>query len=156
MPERYSELLSMNRLHVWLIGGVAALTLASCGKSPDSTSSGAAPASAPAAPDKAMTTSTPQPVKLKEAGFTALQGVISKTKTAAEAGNFDQAKAEFEKFEDSWKTVEDGVKAKSSETYGEIEDGMDTVNSGIKGKNKEKVLSALQTLTKSIASAVKP
>jgi hypothetical protein len=126
--------------------GVALITLASC-SSPKEAS--VAPPSPPV--EKAAPTAG----QAEGSGFTALQNVISKTKTAVEAGKFDQAKTEFGKFEDSWKTVEDGVKAKASKTYDAIEEGMDSVNNGLKSKNKEASLTALQALSKNVASVAK-
>jgi hypothetical protein len=152
MPESYLGKFNMYKFHPWLVSSVAVLALASCSTPQSSTPSAPAPASPAMAPDKAMTPTTQPGVS----GFTALQNVVNKTQAAVEAGNFEQAKAEFGKFEDSWKTVEDGVKSKSSATYSAIEDGMDDVNGGIKDKNKAQVLSALQTLTKSIVSVAKP
>ncbi len=134
----------MNRFYAALLGGLSTLLLVSCGSSP-STPQAAAPASAPPA--------SPAAAKPTAAGFMALQKVINQTKTAVEAGNFEQAQVAFDKFEPAWKTVEDGVKAKSSATYEAIEDGMDAVNKGIKGKSKEQVLEALKTIAKSLAIA---
>jgi hypothetical protein len=92
----------------------------------------------------------------KAAGFTAIQGVISSTKKAVEAGKLDVAKTELAKFEDSWKTVEDGVKSKSPENYKAIEDGVESVQTGIaKKQNKEALLASLQKLSQSIDKARK-
>lgn len=138
----------MRRVTSWLLSSIALMTLASCSSpqapanSPTSVESPAAKASAPA------NQSTTQ-------GFTALQNVVTKTKAAVEVGNFEQGKKEFDKFEDSWKTVEDGVKAKDSKTYGVIEEEMDSVNNGIKSKNKNNVLKELESLSKNIASVSK-
>jgi iron uptake system EfeUOB component EfeO/EfeM len=89
------------------------------------------------------------------AAFQTLQGVVNKTKTAVEAGNFDQAKTDFSKFETSWKLVQPAVRAKAPNTYKAIEDGVTAVNSGIKGKNKQTVLNTLTSLSKSITTASK-
>jgi soluble cytochrome b562 len=89
-------------------------------------------------------------------GFTALQGTIGSTKKAIAAGKLDAAKTEFAKFEDSWKTVEDGVKAKSGETYRAIEDGVKSVESGIDSKqDKAALLASLQKLSQSIEKVSK-
>jgi hypothetical protein len=93
------------------------------------------------------------PAKTAVNGFIALQTVVSQTKGAIEKGDFNQAKTEFSKFEDSWKTVEDGVKAKAPKVYSAIEDGMDQVTQGIKSKNKDQTLAALKALTTNITSA---
>jgi hypothetical protein len=131
----------MNRFQLLLVG-TAILGLAGCGEPKASTpeapvaqASGAAGAS----------------------GFTALQGVTGKTAAAVKSDKFDQAKTEFEQFETSWKTVEDGVKTKSSDTYKQIEEGLDTVNGEFKNKqpDKTKVIAALQSLSKEITAAAK-
>lgn len=88
-------------------------------------------------------------------GFTALVGVVSNTKTAVEAGNFDQAEKAFDKFEDAWNKVEDGVKAKSANSYDAIEDAESQVESAIKAKDKAKALAGLETLNKNITAVSK-
>ncbi len=154
----------MNPLQSSLILGAVVWGLASCSSPQASTPDASTPASSPAATapkaspsPSAMTTKAPAgAMSAASAGFTALQGVIAHTKTAIEAGNFVQGKTEFDNFETSWKTVEDGVKAKSGETYTAIEDGMDKVTEGLKSKNKADVLAGLQALDKSVAIAAKP
>lgn len=133
----------MNRLQLLLVG-FAILGLAGCGEPQAST---------PEAPTTQASSTAVSP----SAGFTALQGVTDKTAAAVKSDKFDQAKTEFEKFETSWKTVEDGVKAKSSDTYNKIEEGLDTVKGEFKNKqpDKAKVTTALQSLSKTITSAAK-
>jgi hypothetical protein len=132
----------MKRFQALLLSGLVVLGLASCGEPQ---------ASAPASSTALATSGKPA------AGFTALQGVTDKTTIAVKAGKFDRAKTEFGKFEESWKTVEDGVKTKSSDTYKAIEAGLDTVSGELKNNqpDKAKMLSALQSLAQSIASASK-
>ena len=136
----------MKRFTLWLISAVAVGTLASCAGSKDDS---APLAEAPTTAEKTATSSAKRPAP----GFGALQAVIMQTKSAIEKGDFKQAKSEFGKFEESWKTVEDGVKAKTPKVYSAIEDGMDSVSEGIKGKNKEKTLTALNALKVSVSSA---
>lgn len=90
--------------------------------------------------------------------FKGLQGVVSNTKAAVEAGNITKAKSEFGKFEGYWSKVEDGVKAKSPTAYKTIEDNADEIQSSLKASapNKQKVLTALQSLDKNITSVAKP
>lgn len=88
-------------------------------------------------------------------GFQALTDVVAKTKMAVNAGDFTKAKDEFDKFEDSWSKVEDGVKAKSAKTYDAIEEGMDQTTAAIKASDKTKALAALQTLDQNVATAAK-
>lgn len=131
----------MNRIQSLLIGGVAVFMLASCSTQKQA--------------NQPTETSVPTAEKPTADGFTTLQQVVNKTQTAVTAGNFEQAKTEFGKFEDSWKTVEDGVKGKSSKTYDAIEEGMDNVSKGIKDKSKENTLTALKSLSTSLVSAAK-
>ncbi|WP_146138389.1 DUF4363 domain-containing protein [Chamaesiphon polymorphus] len=87
-------------------------------------------------------------------GFTALLEVIRSTEKAIVAGRLDRAKIEFTKFENSWKTVEDGVKSKSADTYKAIENEVGLVNSGIASKqSKDILLTNLQKLKRSIIKA---
>jgi soluble cytochrome b562 len=130
----------MNRFQSLVLSGVVLLMLASCSSSKQATS-----------PE----TSAPAAEKPAANGFTTLQTVVNKTQTAVAAGNFSQAKTEFGKFEDTWKTVEDGVKEKSSKTYDAIEENMDNVSKGIKDKSKENTLTALKSLSAVVASAAK-
>jgi hypothetical protein len=137
----------MSRFKLLLVGGsLALLGLSSCGDPqtsvPETSSTAAVKTEAAANP---------------AAGFTALQNVTEKTTAAVKAGKFDQAKADFEKFEDAWKTVEDGVKVKSSKTYDAIEEGLDSVNGELKNKqpDKAKMLTALQSLSQNIVTAAK-
>jgi Domain of unknown function (DUF4363) len=88
-------------------------------------------------------------------GFNALESVVANTKTAVEAGKFDKAQQEFDKFENSWAKVEDGVKTKSSKTYNAIEDATTQVKGALKAKDKAKALQSLQILNTNIATASK-
>jgi septal ring factor EnvC (AmiA/AmiB activator) len=83
--------------------------------------------------------------------------VVSNTKAAVEAGNFSKANTEFSQFEDNWKQVEDGIKAKSSDRYKAIEDSLDRVTGELKGSqpNKQQVLSDLQSMENNINSVAK-
>jgi outer membrane murein-binding lipoprotein Lpp len=133
----------MNRFQLLLVG-TAILGLAGCGEPK---------ASAPEAP----ATQASSAAKTPASGFTALQGVTDKTAAAVKADKLAQAKTEFEKFEPSWKIVEDDVKAKSSDTYKKIEESLDTVNGEFKNKqpDKIKVEAALQSLRKEITAAAR-
>lgn len=88
-------------------------------------------------------------------GFGDLTAVVSKTQQAVEANDFAKARDEFDKFEDAWSKVEDGVKAKSNDTYNAIEDNVDKLQDAMKASNKEKSIEALQALNNSILSAAK-
>jgi hypothetical protein len=111
-------------------------------------------------PTTSPSTAAPKPSAAAEptsAGFASLNTVVSKTRTAVTAGDFEQGKTEFGKFEDSWKTVEDGVRAKAGGTYyGAIEKAAGTVNTGLKGKDAAATLAGLKTLNENLATAAKP
>ncbi len=131
----------------------------------------ATPGAAPAIPGAAPTTSVPPvktatapksttpPVKKSPApaaaatstatgpGFPALRTIISTTKKAGEAANFDVATTEFSKFEDAWKTVEDKVKAKKPAEYKAIETTVEAANMAIAKKDKTALLGSLQKLS---------
>jgi hypothetical protein len=130
----------MRRFQLLLVSCFAVLGLASCGEPQASISE---------------TSNVAQAVANPAAGFTSLKDVTEKTATAIKAGKFDDAKATFGKFEDSWKIVEDGVKEKSAKTYDAVEENLDTVNSELKNKQPEKtkLLAALQSLSQTIAMA---
>jgi hypothetical protein len=134
----------MSRFQSLLMGSLLLVGLGSC-----------------STPEASVPEKSAAPVKTEAsnpaAGFTVLQNVTEKTTTAVNADKFDQAKTEFEKFEYSWKTVEDGVKAKSSKTYTAVEDGLDTMNGELKNKqpDKAKMLAALKSLNQSIATISK-
>jgi hypothetical protein len=134
-------------MRIWqlLCGGLLVLNITSCAKKPTVVES---------------STTTPglstAPAIKKSSGFTDLQGVIGATKKAIESGKLDVAKTEFAKFEASWKTVEDGVKTKSPESYKAIEDGVESVEKGIGSKqSKEALTASLQKLSQSIDRASK-
>ncbi|WP_017316951.1 hypothetical protein [Mastigocladopsis repens] len=90
-------------------------------------------------------------------GVEGLLGVVSNTRVAVEAGDFAKAKEEFQKFEDNWQKVEDGIKAKSPDSYEAIEDSADEITGALKGSapSKEKVMPQLQSLEKNINGVAK-
>jgi len=136
----------MKRLYIVLIVGIlSAFTLAGCSKTEQS-----ATETQPTATSTESSASKTQPKPAE--GVSGLLGVVSNTKTAVEAGDFAKAKQEFNKFEDVWKTIEDGIKTKSPASYKAIEDSLDKVTAQLKGTapNKEKVLTELKSLDKSI------
>lgn len=90
-----------------------------------------------------------------QGGFDALANVILNTKAAVETGDFNQATQEFDKFESAWVKVEDGVKTKSSKTYGVIEDAATQVKSALKAKDKAKAQEGLNILNTNITAVSK-
>lgn len=146
----------MNRLHqVLIIAAISVLALAGCNSAEQSTTQ-TSPAASSASPVEAAQ-QTASSAAAAKGGFDGLLSVVSTTNAAVEAGNFANAKQEFEKFEDVWKNVEDGVKAKSPDGYKAIEGSMDEVMGALKGsgQNKEKALAALQSLEKNITGVAK-
>ena len=94
----------------------------------------------------------------EETGSQSLLSVVNNTKSAVESGDFAKAKTEFDKFEDSWKPGDEGIKGKSPKNYKAIEDSMDKIEGELKASqpSKEKVLPELQSLEKTIAAVEKP
>lgn len=135
--------------YVLIVGAIALLTLVGC-SSPNQTTT-QTPAGSPASNTGAARVTSSQ------AGYQSLLGVVSNTRAAVEAGNYTQAKAEFTKFEDNWKQVEDGIKAKSGDSYKAIEDSLDRVTGQLRGAqpNKQQVLTDLQSLEKNINGVAK-
>lgn len=97
------------------------------------------------------------PASTTTPGNDGLLAVVSKTKTAVTSGDFVQAKKEFDKFEDVWKEVEDGIKAKSRDNYEAIEKSMDDISGELKASKpkKDKLLTELQSLEKTINAVSK-
>ena len=127
-----------------IIAGISLLTLVGCTSAEKATTE-----TTPAATSKSTGTAT---TKKSIPGNKGLLAVVSKTKTAVTSGNFVQAKKEFDKFEDAWKEVEDGIKAKSRDNYEAVEKSMDEISSELKASKpqKDKLLASLQLLTKTI------
>jgi hypothetical protein len=143
----------MKRFTLWLMSGITALTLVSCGDSTSQAPKAEAPTTTMAKPAEKAAAKPAAKSAAPAAGFAALQTVVSTTKAAIVKGDFNQAKTEFGKFETAWKPVEDGIKAKAPKLYTAIENGMDSIEQGIKSKDKAKTLSALDALKASITSA---
>ena len=136
---------------VLIIGAMSIFALTGCNQTETTQSS---PGESSASPVATATTSS----SAAPAGYSGLLGVVSSTKASVEAGNFAQAKTDFDKFEDNWKPIEDGFKDKSKDSYSAIEDSSDQVKNELKGSqpNKAKILAALQTMETSINKASKP
>ncbi|MBD6615277.1 DUF4363 family protein [Komarekiella sp. 'clone 1'] len=140
----------MKRLiYIISLTAISLLTLVGCNSPQQSTTQ------TPATTETTGGTTVSQTPGATQAGFDALSSVVSNTKTSVEAGNFDKAQQEFDKFENAWVKVEDGVKTKSSKTYNAIEDAATQVKGALKAKDKAKVLEGLQTLNSNIATVSK-
>jgi septal ring factor EnvC (AmiA/AmiB activator) len=127
-----------------IIASISLLTLVGCSNAEKATTE-----TTPAATSKSTGTAT---TKKSTANNKGLILVVFKTKTAVTSGNFVQAKKEFDKFEDAWKEVEDGIKAKSRDNYEAVEKSMDEISSELKASKpqKDKLLASLQSLKKTI------
>ena len=82
--------------------------------------------------------------------FVAMQTVVTRTQVAIAKNDFNMAKMEFSKFEDSWKKVEGGVKSKGPKVYDAIEANITDIEKGIASKNKNQTMMVLQALVSSI------
>ncbi|WP_016953149.1 DUF4363 family protein [Anabaena sp. PCC 7108] len=140
----------MKRLiYIIPITAISLLTLVGCNSAEQSTTE------TPTATETTGGTKVSATPGATQGGFDSLSSVVSKTKAAVEAGKFDTAQQEFDKFEDYWSKVEDGVKTKSSKTYNAIEDTVTQVKGDLKAKDKAKALKQLQILNTNIATASK-
>ncbi|MCW5313499.1 DUF4363 domain-containing protein [Nostoc sp. KVJ3] len=128
---------------------ISLLALAGCNSDKQATTQ------TPATTETTAATTVAKTPGATQGGFDTLVGVVSNTKTAVKAGKFDKAQQEFNKFEDAWSKVEDGVKTKSSKTYNVIEDTATQVKGALKTKDKAKSLKGLQTLETNIATVSK-
>ncbi|MCX5983453.1 DUF4363 domain-containing protein [Anabaena sp. AL93] len=127
-----------------IIASISLLALVGCNKPEQS-----ATETTPAATSNSTKKVPGQKSTVSNAGLFA---VVSKTKTAVTSGNFVQAKKEFDKFEDAWKEVEDGIKAKSRNNYDAVEKSMDEISDELKAAKpqKDKLLASLKSLEKTI------
>jgi iron uptake system EfeUOB component EfeO/EfeM len=127
-----------------IIASISLLTLVGCNK-PEQAATETTPATTANSTEKV-------PGQKSTVSNAGLLAVVSKTKTAVKAGNFVQAKKEFDKFEDAWKEVEDGIKAKSRNNYEAVEKSMDEISGELKAAKpqKDKLLASLQSLEKII------
>jgi hypothetical protein len=132
-----------------IISSISLLTLVGCTNTEQATTE-TTPAASPNS-----TVATPATTTTK--GNDGLLAVVAKTKTAVTSGNFVQAKKEFDKFEDVWKEVEDGIKAKSPANYEAVEKSMEEISGELKAAKpqKDKLLASLQSLEKTINAVSK-
>lgn len=98
-----------------------------------------------AQPDLAST-SVEKPLTAQD-GYPQLLAVVSKTQMAVDVNDFTKAQEEFEKFESVWAPVEDGIKAKSDDSYDAIEEAMEDVESALRSSQVDQATSALQTIS---------
>ncbi|MBN3925400.1 DUF4363 domain-containing protein [Nostoc sp. NMS4] len=133
-----------------IVAGISLLALVGC-NSPEQPTTQTTPAVTPNASVASA------PATTSTTGNSSLLTIVSKTKTAVTSGNFVQAKKEFDKFEDAWKQVEDGIKVKSRKNYETIETNMDQITGELKASKpqKDKLLTALQSLETNITAVSK-
>jgi len=88
-------------------------------------------------------------VALKD-GVTGMKDGVTATLDAAKSGDFETAKTEFTKVQDSWPSLKDNVKPESAQS---IQDGIETVKTslGEGSPNKDKVVTELTNLLKSVS-----
>lgn len=156
----------MTRLKsLFAIGASLLLITAACSKNenPAADAVKSAADTTKTAADKASTAATGAADKAKGAMDTAkgaagsltqvndMKDVVSKTTAAVGKGDFAAAQTEFAKLEGHWAKVEDMVKSKSGDSYAKVETEVTAVKSSLKSQNKTKSITALQSLSKTIA-----
>jgi hypothetical protein len=136
---------------ILVLSAIALLSLAGC----DSAKEASTPQTSPSAIPTATAANTQQTIS--QGNYPDLIGVVSNTKAAVQTGNFAKAKTEFGTFENSWKKVEDGIKAKDSKSYDAVEETAEKVTDELKKSqpSKDKVLAQLQSLETTINSIPK-
>ena len=145
----------MSRFHQLVIAAsLSLITITGCSNNPESTSTQTSPDATPAATAKPASENT---ATTSGQGIQGLLGVVSKTKAAADKGDFATAKKEFDGFEDIWEKVEDPIRAKFKGNYNAIEKSADDVKDNLDDSkpSKEKVSAALQSLDKNLKALPK-
>jgi len=138
---------------ILVLSALGLLTLAGCDSAKEASTPQTSPSSVPATAVNATT-----PVKTDKTAtalnYPELSGVVFNTKTAVQAGNFAKAKTEFGKFENAWKKVEDGIKAKNPKGYNAVEEAAEKVTNEFKKSqpSKDTVVVELDSLDKTIKS----
>lgn len=157
----------MNYRNTLGMGALIVLLLAGCGSNEQTAETTASPSATPSASMSPSPTTSPSPGNkaMKENAergkgnpeFAPLHKIVGSTEAAVKAGDFAKAKAEFAQFDPSWHKVEDGVKAKSSDTYNEVEAKADEVTGELKAAKpqRDKLITALKTLNKEVWKAEK-
>ncbi|MBE9123116.1 DUF4363 domain-containing protein [Tychonema sp. LEGE 07199] len=138
---------------ILVLSAVTLVALAGCGEKQEAST----PPTSPPPVTSTTTTVTTSEKPASTANYPELMSVVTNTKAAVDAGDFVKAKTEFDKFETSWKKVEDGIKAKEPKSYDTVEQTTEKVTDELKkGKpSKDLVLAQLQSLEKTIASIPK-
>ncbi|MEG3906474.1 hypothetical protein QT979_01305 [Microcoleus sp. w2-18bC1] len=136
---------------ILVLSAISLIALAGC----DSAKEASTPPTSPAPVPAATAVKTDKPAS--QGNYAELSGVVSSTTAAVQAGNFAKAKTEFDKFENAWKKVEDGIKAKAPKSYDAVEETTDKVMADLKKSkpSKDQVLTQLQSLEKTISTIPK-
>ncbi|MEZ2237727.1 hypothetical protein [Microcoleus sp.] len=140
-----------------VLSAIGLLTLAGCESGKEASTPQSSPSAVPAATAVNAATADKTEKAASQGNYAELSRVVSNTKAAVETGNFAKAKTEFSKFEDAWKKVEDGIKAKAPKSYDAVEEVAEKLTSELKKSqpSKDKVLAELQSLDKTINSIPK-
>ncbi|MEG4998797.1 hypothetical protein [Microcoleus sp. B4-D4] len=138
---------------ILVLSAVTLVALAGCGEKQEAST----PPTSPPPVTSTTTTVTTSEKPASTANYPELMSVVTNTKAAVDTGDFVKAKTEFDKFETSWKKVEDGIKAKEPKSYDTVEQTTEKVTDELKKAqpSKDLVLAQLQSLEKTIASIPK-
>jgi septal ring factor EnvC (AmiA/AmiB activator) len=145
----------MTRFHqLAIVATLSFITVTGCSNNAESPSSQASPNVTPTVTAKSASQNTET---TPNEGVQGLLAVVSRTKAAADKGDFTTAKKEYDGFETIWQKIEDPIKAKYKGNYDAIEKNMDTVEGSLKDSqpSKEKLSTALQSLEKSVKALPK-
>ncbi|MBE9094420.1 DUF4363 domain-containing protein [Tychonema sp. LEGE 07203] len=137
---------------ILVLGAVSLLTLAGCDSAKEASTPQISPLPVPAATAVAKTEKA-----VSQGNYAELSAVVSSTKAAVQTGDFVKAKTEFDKFENAWKQVEDGIKTKAPKSYEAVEDSAEKVTDDLKKgqPSKDQVLAQLESLETTINSIPK-
>ena len=88
-------------------------------------------------------------------GIPAFTASATTTLDAVKSGNFDVAKEEVAKLQDSWGSISDQVKEKAPDVHTKIEEGIGSVTSGLEGDapDSEQISSTITGMISSIKDA---
>jgi hypothetical protein len=136
---------------ILVLSAISLIALAGCDRAKEASTPQTSSAPVPAA------TAVKTEKAASQGNYAELSGVVSSTQAAVQTGNFATAKTEFDKFEDAWEKVEDGIKAKSPKDYEAVEETTEKVMAQLKKSqpSKDQVLAQLQSLEKTINSIPK-
>lgn len=138
---------------ILVVSAVTLLALTGCDSGQQASTPKTSPAESPAATAAASTSDK----AASPASYAELLAVVTNTKAAVQTGNFAKAKTEFDKFETSWKKVEDGIKKIAPKSYDAVEETTEKVMAELKNPkpSKDKVLAQLESLEKTVSSIPK-